>query len=262
MNVLYERINYSSNLPFVFSRYIREYDIQKANISILFDKGIISQQDYEYLYNSDRMERQIYIGKLQRSNKKITKALQSGIINAKKNLFLSNKIEPHEVLAIKNDAVFIIGRELTNTQFGIIKFVEKNVYTSFMRLQNVEIYYGFDRISNTENYSIKGLGKKEFYHRDYMIDFLLYIINSIQTTDIQNVIIDLGNFYREYINRLLPIGYYREFNSDSRYKIGGFIVDDIPDTIDNRNAVDISYNARILTILSQYVNSIYMNNAR
>ena len=89
MNVLYERINYSSNLPFVFSRYIREYDIQKANISILFDKGIISQQDYEYLYNSDRMERQIYIGKLQRSNKKITKALQSGIINAKKNLFLS-----------------------------------------------------------------------------------------------------------------------------------------------------------------------------
>ena len=95
-----------------------------------------------------------------------------------------------------------------------------------------------------------------------MIDFLLYIINSIQTTDIQNVIIDLGNFYREYINRSLPIGYYREFNSDSRYKIGGFIVDDIPDTIDNRNAVDISYNARILTILSQYVNSIYMNNAR
>src|SRR5699024_863828 len=184
MDVLYERINYSSNLPFVFSRYIREYDIQKANISILFDKGIISQQDYEYLYNSDRMERQIYIGKLQRSNKKITKELQSVIINAKKNIFLSNKIEHHEVLAIKNDAVFIIGRELTNTQFGIIKFVEKNVYTSFMRLQNAEIYYGFDRISNTENYSIKGLGKKEFYHRDYMIDFLLYIINSIQTTDI------------------------------------------------------------------------------
>ena len=256
---LYERVNYISNIPFVFSRFIREYDISKANISILYSKNIITKDVYERLYNSPRMVRQVYVGNLQKSDKKITKALQDGIIEAKKNLFISNNINPGEVLSIKNDAVFIIGRELQYTKFDMIRFDNKNTYTSFVKLINMEFYYGYDRISNTENYSVKGLGKSEQYHRNYMTDFILFVLNSIESSDIESVISSIIDFHMQYINRELPIGYYREYNSLSKYHIGEFMMDDIIDTVDNRRSLNISYNASIIQLLYTYISSVYMS---
>lgn len=259
MDPLYEKVNYSSMVNFIFSRYIYEYDIQKANISILYDKGIISYEDYTQLYNADKLHRQVYIGNLQKKDKRITNALQNGIIEAKRNLFIQNNIEPDEVLSIKNDAVFIIGRKLTHTDFGTVHFIEKHEYTSFIRLLNIEIYYGYNRIKNDETFSIKGLGKNEVYHRDYMIDFILYVLNSIQMRDIKSVIVDVVDFYYNYINRNLRIGYYREFNSMSKYRIGEFLVDDLDDTVNNKYSINISYNTRILTELFKCIGSVYMS---
>ena len=50
--------------------------MSKANINILFSKGIINRDTYEYLYNSERMVRQIYVGKLLQNNKQNVKELQ------------------------------------------------------------------------------------------------------------------------------------------------------------------------------------------
>lgn len=258
MDPLYEKVNYSSMVNFIFSRYIYEYDIQKANISILYDKDIISYDDYIQLYNADKLYRQVYIGNLQKKNATLTKVLQDGIIEAKRNLFIQNNIEPNEVLSIKNDAVFIIGRKLDHTDFGTVHFIEKHEYTSFVRLLNIEIYYGYNRIRNDETFSVKGLGKNEVYHTDYMIDFILYILNSIQMRDTQSVIIDMTEFYYNYINKNLHIGYYREFNPMSKYRIGEFLVDDLDDTIDNKYSINISYNTRVLTELFKYISSVYM----
>ena len=60
------------------------------------------------------MTRQVYVGKLQR-DKAIVDILKAGIIEAKKILFEANDIKDYEVLSIKNDAVFIINRNLINT---------------------------------------------------------------------------------------------------------------------------------------------------
>lgn len=258
---LYEKVNYISGVPFVFSRFIREYDISKANINILYEKGVINKALYDELYRSDRMQRQIYIGNLQKQNPKIVKILQNGIIEAKKNLFLSNNLSRDDILAIKNDAVFTIDRELGYRKFGNIEFKLKNLYTSFMRIDRLEFYYSYNRITKEEKIDIKGLGKNQILHEDYMTDFIEFIMNSIESGDIKNIIADFIAFYRSYINRQLPIFYYREYNPYSYYRIYGtdYCLEHLDNTIDNVMALDISYNAYILTCMYKYISSIYMN---
>ena len=101
---LYGRFNYISGLKSLFSTYIREYDIAKANISILYTKGVISKELYEQLLVAPREERQITIGLMQQKDPKIVKILQQGIFEAKKALFELNQIQDADILTIKNDA--------------------------------------------------------------------------------------------------------------------------------------------------------------
>lgn len=262
MEELYERINYSSDIPFIFSSFIREYDIRKANISILFDKGVITKEEYEYLYNTSRMDRQIRIGLLQKRDSRVTKILQDGIIEAKKNLFRSNSLNGSNILNIKNDAVFTVGKELKNTKFGNIEFVLKNQYTSYMKVSKIEFYYGYDRITKNEIFDIKGLGKNIDLHRDYMSDFISYIMYSIENGDIETVLGDFKDFYMQYINRQLPIWYYREYNPESMYSIlnSPYKISHISESDTNAiRSIDISCNLNLLRNIFGYLNSLYFN---
>ena len=106
--MIYEKTNYSAGLNYLNNTFIREYDISKANINVLFSKGIIDKRTYDYLYESERMIRQIFVGKLIKNNNGVSDVLKQGILEARKNLFEANDIKDYEVLSIKNDAVFII----------------------------------------------------------------------------------------------------------------------------------------------------------
>lgn len=264
MKELYQLINYKSGFPFIFSRFIREYDIKKANISILYNRGIISKDKYYELYNAPRMKRQIYIGNLERSNPSIVKELQDGIIEVKRNLFLSNNLGYDDILAIKNDAVYVIDKILSNTIFDGIEFVPKNIYTSYMNITNIEFYYFYDKVHNSEKLDIKGLGKYKPYHDEYMTDFIMFIMNQIQTESIESVISDFNNFYKAFQEKQLPIQYYREYNSDSYYSIinSSFKLFEMANDESSLKAVDPSYNINILRIIYQYITSIYFNQNR
>ena len=66
---LYKNINYKSQVNNIIGENIREYDISKANITMLYSANIISLEEYNRLCNVDKMERQITIGYLIKKNK-------------------------------------------------------------------------------------------------------------------------------------------------------------------------------------------------
>ena len=125
--MLYNKMNYTTDISYLTNVFINEYDISKANINVLYSKRLIDSETYDWLYNAERMTRQVYVGKLQK-DKMIAAELKAGIIEAKKMLFESNMVNDYEVLSIKNDAVFIINRTLEYTKFGLIEFKLKNRY--------------------------------------------------------------------------------------------------------------------------------------
>ena len=135
--MLFDKVNYTADISYLTNVFIYEYDISKANINILYTKNVISKEIYDYLYNAERMTRQVYVGKLCK-DVSISNILKAGIIEAKKMLFEANNIQDRDILSIKNDAVFIINKKLANTEFGLIKFMKKNVYTSFYKINGIE----------------------------------------------------------------------------------------------------------------------------
>ena len=263
--MLYDNINYIADISYLTNVFIYEYDISKANINILFTKGIIDEKTYNYLYESPRMVRQVYVGKLCK-DENISIALKAGIIEAKKLLFSANNIQDHEVLSIKNDAVFIIGRELQYTSFGLIKFVCKNKYTAFYKIYNMELYYYYNNINKEEYIDVKGISDDNLkYHSNYFLQFLKDIFYSIQVNGPEISLRMMKDFFMQYISLQLPVNYYRSFDTQSMYvfkRIGNSIYNSSIALESQKMMLDTNTNIRVLMEIQKIIMSIYFNKYR
>lgn len=267
MAEIWEMSNYTANISYLINTYIYELDIQKSNINVLFTKGVIDQNTYNKLYNAPRMVRQCYIGNLQK-DPAVVKLLQQGVAEARSWLVKNNNIQSYEVLSIKNDAVFVIGRCPQITDFGMIKFIVKNKYTGFYKLNHLECYYLYDSITRAETLDIKGISDERLeLHKNGFYIFLLDMCNIMQCNGVEIALRMLKDYYYTYVRRMLPIDHYREFNAGSQYKykvhtsIGtGFVIDDSTDA--NKELLDISYNLRLIQELSKLVNHAYFSQRR
>lgn len=259
---LYLKDTYSSNNCLI-SNFIREYDISKANINILLSKKLISKEQYDYFYNLDKYQRNVQIGYLQKGNEIIKNGLNQGFKEYRQKFFEANNIQDEDVLLIKKDAIFVINKVLTNLEFDYVKFSEKNIYTSYYKVKNVEYFYFIDMVNNIENLTIKGLGMDESInlHNDYMIDFLKYLFELAQSSYITDVISILTTFINKYMNYELEINYYRELGRN-KYKIKStqylsYYAEHLPEK--EKYNLDIYYNLEILNILLGYYTEIYFS---
>lgn len=265
--MLWNKVNYTADISYLNNIFITEYDISKCNINVLFTKGIINEDTYKYLYNAERMERQTFVGKLQK-DKRIADALKAGIIEAKKMLFEANNINDRDVLSIKNDAVFIINKKLQYTKFGLIEFIPKGLYTSFYKLPGMEVYYYYNNVSKDEYVEVKGISDNNLAkHEGYFLQLLKDIFYSIQINGPEVTLRMIKDAYNEYVSRKLPLEYYRKFDTKSVYHYmcrtsinTGFEAEYVPES--DKWSLDISYNLAVLMQVQKYVVSMYFNKNR
>lgn len=255
--------NYTMNTPFIISGFIREYDIKQSNINIFYKYGVINEEQYEYYQKADRFTRQRDMGLMQR-DPKISKILQEGVLEAKRMFFEANDICEEDILSIKNDAVFVINKIPSVTKFDNIEFVNKNIYTSYYKLGALELYYFYDPINNVENIDVKGIDDKVLkLHEDYFLEFLKVVFSSVQTEGIKDTLDIIITFYKQYINKELDIGYYRNFDSESVYSIRtdisnysiykAYFLEE-----HNKYDLDISCNLQYIIQLYKYYSSIHL----
>lgn len=267
MDELYTKNKYMNPLyNYLISRFIREYDMKKSNISILFDKNIIDYETYIKLYNAPRDFRQVYIGKMILANPEIQKILTEGVTEYKEKLFKANNIQDHEVLSIKNDAIFIIDRPLQITNFGNIEFVNKNIYTSFYlvgKKNAKELYYFYDGVNNIEKLDVKGINDSLlFLHEDYMIEFLKTLFCTAETETLSDCIELLTAFQNSYKRLELDVEYYRRFDADCMYDmmktpIMGYCK--LPSVLEEqKQCINIQYNLDFLRKVNQIFSDIYL----
>lgn len=265
MNDLWEKDNYRSCINFIIGNMIREYDITKANISVLRDANAITEDQYQYFLNCPKLEREIEIGKMRGANPELTSILKNGIANARKIFIEKNDIYNSDILAIRNDSIAIIGFKSIKTLniTSRVSFRLDGTYTSFYHLNNLDLFYLFDSVTQVENFDIKGMNDQAILlHKDYMIDFLSEVFCQTQIDGVRQSIRTIQSFYDQYINLSLPVGYYREFNSGSRYRLNKEFSNVstlyLEDAIEpDKKLLDISYNEKILRLLNQYYSSIY-----
>lgn len=267
MNDLWQKINYRAPVQYIIDMTIREFDITKANISVLRDANAITEELYQYLYRAPKQERSVYIGKLEGKHPEIVPVLKSGIEKARRTFIETNGIETNEVLAIRNDAIMVIGdRPISNLQMtDRVAFRLAAAYRSFYKLDYMDFFYNYDLITRTEVLDIKGLNNESIeLHKQFMLDFLAELFYTAQIEDCKGAISILNNFYKQFINKELDIGFYRELNSQSQFRfinsmtsVGRLYSDNCSNY--DKKYIDLSCNANILRQLNRMYSRVYFN---
>lgn len=260
--------HYLAPVEFLIDQPIREYDISKANISVLTDAGVLTQDQYEYFLKCPKIEREIAIGKMQGRDPKITEILSSGIEQARRIFMEINQISDNEVLSIRNDSITVVRRApITNLKISDrVSFRLESQSTSFYRLNKIDYFYYYNRVSGEERLNTKGLGETSVpLHEHFMLDFLMELFYQAQVEGVQNAISILQNFYRQYVSRELPTGYYRELNSQSRFRVANqlcimnrYIYMDYASEAE-KPFIDISFNEELLRHLNRILASVYFS---
>jgi hypothetical protein len=238
--MLYEKHNYlNKNIEYLIGNEITEYDIQSAGFNICKKYKLLDDNKLRHLELLDKKRRQITLGLYQQNNLEFKEALNEKFVEVRKLFFESNNIKDEDVLSIKKDAIITL-KKCYNTEFDNIRFLDKNTYTSYFYINKFELYV------NNDELHLKGISDEKLeLHKKYMIDFLHKIFRLIETNPNKKYIIDnMKEFISFYKDKRLHIGYYRELNKDSLYKLDrSFINENIglqhTKSLEN---IDISYN--------------------
>ena len=254
------KLNVKPVLPFLFSKYIREYDISQCNINMLLLSGVINEKDYEYYKSISKIEREIIIGKMIKNDSSIYKHIKEGILKYRNILISSNNISTNDILSIKSDAIFIIDKILDNTIFDeYIEFKNKKSYTSFMSVSRLELYYN----SADDLLDVKGISDSNFLkHENYFLEFLKTVFYLMENNEFKESLNIISSLYHKYINKdpSLDLNYYRSFDDTCSFKLiydTGYSFD-VPITQD-RSEYDISKNIDILINLNKLITEIVLN---
>lgn len=262
---LWEKDNYTANITHLINTDINVYDMKSANISILKNDNLLTDEEYIKLMMLPKMQREIEIGLLSISRPEVKQSLSDGFIKYRRLLFEDNDIEDYSVLSIKKDAVYLINRTLSKTQYGNVYFREDGSYTSFYRLPNLELFFKYP-----DTLEVKGINDNilNLYHKDYFSSLLCFIFQKAEREEKDILIKDLRFIIEQYLSFELEPECYREFNRNSSfrfkphyniygsgYDFGTTIL--TKELVDNfKEYIDISYNYSILMHLySYYLNS-------
>lgn len=240
--MLYERHNYlNKSIDYLISTEIIEYDMVSAGLNICKEFKLLPEKDIEELSQLPKNVRVVRLGLLQKQNKNLVRDMNDGFKKARQLFFEANELKDDEVLSIKKDAIFVI-RRCRVKEFGSIKFEQKNIYTSYYRLNDIEFYF-----NNRTGIDVKGINDSLLeLHRNYMIKFLHRFFYMNETSNRKNIIKFLNEFTYNYKTKELPIGFYRELNRESAFRTGerinGQCIGLMSVSHKDFDMVDISYN--------------------
>ena len=209
----HKQLWFNPNIEYIFDTTIIEYDIADAGFSIIKEYRLLPRQKIMELEMLGKgIERHIAIGKLQGSDKVFSSKFTEKFAEIRSVFVNSNDLTDNDILSVKKDAIFTT-KKCYNVEFGNIRFVEKNVYSSYIRfsnINNIEIYYSNDL------FDIKNIGESSANkHRLFMLDTIKSIISMIENKD-QRVKRFINDFIKKYKSHQLDDEYYIKFDSASK----------------------------------------------
>lgn len=241
MSELYKKSIYlNRDIDYLFNSEIIEYDIEEAGFNIIKYFKLLPDEEINKLSKLSKKNRHIQIGLLQKRDKSFGKNLNESFSEARKLFLSNNNLNEENILSIKKDAIFVFEKRCKFKVFDNINFRMKNNYFSYINLANNEYYI------NNKNVDVKGISEDCIIkHLEYMIDTIQIFSKLLSYSDRKSAIKFLINFIRYYKNRELELGYYRELNRRSMYRVIDLTLHDkyyFSDTGTEVEKLNIMYN--------------------
>lgn len=211
---LYERHNYlNKDILYLISNEIIEYDMVSAGLSLCKKYKLLDKDTLRALDSLPKKERNIRIGLIQRKDRVFARALSEAFREGRKLFFEANNLTVDNVLSIKKDAIYTT-TYCDHLEFDELVFVPKNQYSSYYYFGKYEFYY------NKEGMDVKGIPDDKLeLHADYMLGALYDYMHLQETTKRERVITYVKELSHHYKLLNLDIGYYRELNVESLYRL-------------------------------------------
>lgn len=255
----YRKANYHDrSIQRLRSVTIKEYDMKDAGFSLIRHHKLLPDNEIERLQAIPKALRHREIGIMRGARADFSKAMAECMRDTVEMFLIENDIQPKEILSIKNDAVFLIGKaKVKTTKVNGADFANKASYTSYMFINGVEYYYD----SYTDRMDIKGLnGKVISAHEAHFLTFIKNLLHFGETMDDEEIIAGLAEFRESYTKRELDLPYYRTLNGENCFYVNGLTGSNfrygLPGVKEKqRDDLDITYNYAhvVLPIISMYI---------
>lgn len=254
---MYNRYTYVTDEKCIINANIYEYDIRACNVSVLRAYGKITEQEYQNFLMMDKQLREATIGNMERAENKTLghspthNLITAGTKEAKQKLFELNNIKNENVVRIASDAVFVnVPYPLMYTTVpvgynGSVTFKQNGPWHAMIKCNSVLVF--FKRLDGAFDVVVKGINDVKVPLHASFLSFLAETVNNMERMPKNDVLRLFKEFYDSYVSLTLPIGYYREFNSNSCFRIKNSAIGSIFDIDEShRNLIDINYNLFIL----------------
>lgn len=203
----------NEDISYMFRSNIVEYDMQTASLAISERYGLISPTRLEQLRNMPKDKRVREIGLLQREDKAFSNGLLKGIIKTRQEFIDTNHIDESSILCAHSDAIIFNMTSPITDKIANVNFVMKGNWTSYLRYDGIEIYYGDGAIE------YKGCSKELLKMHTLGINkYLLQIFEMMERCD-DSVIPFMRKFQKKYLQDKLPEYYYTSFGKIGQYKM-------------------------------------------
>ncbi|MGL4949597.1 MAG: hypothetical protein ACRC5M_04385 [Anaeroplasmataceae bacterium] len=225
----------------IINSTICEYDIKGAHlmaIRILFDESL-----YNKLDKMDKLDRNIYIGKMIKKDPTLSKKIQDLLFKFKHKFIIENDIQLSNIIETTKDSFVLAQKIPSKTTVKIsgveVEFRNKDcTYTSFYRLGSKSVLYD----SLTGNIRIKGINNNTVQDSPFINLYYKNLLNTLETnTSVGNIecLVILKRMRQKYINAS-DANIYRSLDNKNKfiYELNGeFIETDIE--VPNGNLVRI-----------------------
>lgn len=239
-------ISTNTSIPFIHGEEIIEWDIHSANTSLMRYYKLCDEKLIEKAESLKKDERVIFIGKMMRKSKDFAINLENAFTSIMKEFIKVNNLQEEDIVSFKKDAVFVRNKKITTSKFGEVEFIPKNKYSGLILIPGYEFYYSENTID------VKGISDDVLpLHKDGVLAFISNIMEVYSSFN------DLNRFLKSYSDaykkRELYYNAYREFTSDSKFRVMMFgeevLMDEINDELLQSTNIIFNYMKIYLPIL-------------
>ena len=162
-----------------------------------------------------------------------------------------DKIEPEKILYLDDCNLVLNDIDLDDDNLKV------DEYDNFIRVGEFILMTKQDMFGMKE--TIVGLDPHIIeLHKDYLIALIFKVMNMVANNNIQLAVDTIKSTYIDYVSGELNVGYYREFNLQSKYRVCSinyiYYIDLDPEDI---KSIDISYNEKVLRYLGSLIWGLY-----
>ena len=206
MKPLHERTTWTNpNIKYLKNVKIYEFDLKSAGLSIIKEKKLLSEKKIKQLEEMPKEKRTVVEGIQIRNNPQFKEIFEKTFADVRYAFLYYNNLTEDDILSIKRDAIFVINKKPSELVFGEnFKFVQKHLYSSYIKLDNKEIFYSPD----TDSLDIKGINTDVTYNECIWND-VKHILKMSEKISGEKIFPLLKNYRRKYLRRELDIEAYR-----------------------------------------------------